>query len=117
MVESGLRAGGTNLYTAVGKGSFQGIIQINGAISLSQGFIFTSMILSAMSVFVIEREYWRASLWALTASVLSYFGIIHAYSLTNLGIGNKFGFGAATEFAVCYAIISIFLLILHTRDR
>jgi len=34
-----------------------------------------------------------------------------------LGIGNKFGFGAAMEFAVCYAIISIFLLILHTRDR
>jgi len=48
---------------------------------------------------------------------MSYFGIIHAYSLTNLGIGNKFGFGAAAEFAVCYAIVSVFLLILHFRDK
>src|SRR3989337_2245840 len=117
MVESGLRAGGTNLFTAVGRGSFQGVMPINGAISLSQGFIFTSMILSAMSVFVIEREYWKASLWALTASVLSYFGIIHAYSLTNLGLVYNFKAGAATEFAVCYAIVSVFLLILHFRDK
>ena len=117
MVDSGLRVGGTNLFTAVVKGSFQGVIPINGAISLSQGFIFTSMLLSAMSVFVIEREYWKASIWALTASAMSYFGIIHAYSLTNLGIGNKFGFGAAAEFAVCYAIVSVFLLILHFRDK
>ena len=117
MVESGLRAAGTNLFTAVGRGSFQGVMPINGAISLSQGFIFTSMILSAMSVFVIEREYWKASLWALTASVLSFFGIIHAYSLTNLGIGNKFGFGAATEFAVCYAIVSVFLMVLNLKSK
>jgi len=117
MVDSGLRAAGANLYTAVSSGSFQGIIPINGMIALSQGFIFTSMILSAMSVYVIEREYWKASLWAFSASIMSYFGIIHAYSLTSLGIGNKFGIGAATEFAVCYTAVAILLIILHLRNR
>lgn len=115
MVESGLRAAGTNLYNTVNSGSFQGILQINGAIALSQGFIFTSMILAAMSVNVIERDYWKASLWAFTAAVMSYLGIIHAYSLTGSGIAYKFGLGAATEFAVCYAAVAVFLLFLHVR--
>ncbi|MEK6589636.1 MAG: NCS2 family permease [Nitrospinota bacterium] len=117
MVDSGLRAAGTTLYNAVGNGSFQGIMPIHGVISLSQGFIFTSMILSAISVYVIEHEYWKASLWAFTAAVMSFFGIIHAYTLTNAGIGNKFGIGAAPEFSLCYAIIAIFLLILYGRAK
>jgi len=52
MVDTGLRAAGTNLYNTVNSGSFQGIMPITGAISLSQGFIFTSMILAAMSLFM-----------------------------------------------------------------
>src|SRR3989337_2367261 len=39
MVDAGLRAGRTHLYTAVGNGSFQGVIPITGVISVSQGFI------------------------------------------------------------------------------
>lgn len=117
MVESGLRAAGTNLYNAVNSGSFQGVLQIQGAIALSQGFIFTSMILAAMSVYAVEREYWKASLWALSAALMSYFGIIHAYSLTPSGITYNFGFGAATEFALCYGAVALFLLILQTLHR
>jgi AGZA family xanthine/uracil permease-like MFS transporter len=117
MVDSGLRAGGTNLYTAVGNGSFQGVIPITGVIAMSQGFIFTSIILSAMSVYAIEQEYWKASLWALTAAGMSYFGIIHAYSLSETGVGNKFGLGAATEFAVCYIAVAMFLLFLYVRGK
>lgn len=117
MVESGLRAAGTNLFNTVGNGSFQGVIPISGAIALSQGFIFTSMILAAMSVYVIEHEYWKASLWAFAAAALSYFGIIHAYSLTGSGIAYNFTAGAATEFAICYVVVAIFLLILHGRNK
>ena len=117
MVESGLRAAGTNLYNTVTSGSFQGIMPIQGTIALSQGFIFTSMILAAMSVYVIEREYWKASLWALTASVMSYVGVIHAYSLTQAGLAYNFRAGAAAEFAICYAAVAIFLLILQVRDK
>src|SRR3972149_11828592 len=51
----------------------------------------------------IIRNYWKASLWSFSAALLSYFGIIHAYTLTATGVTNRFGLGAAGEFAVCYA--------------
>jgi xanthine/uracil/vitamin C permease (AzgA family) len=98
-------------------GAFQGILPITGAIALSQGFIFTSMILSAMSVYVIEKEYWKASLWAFTGAAMSFFGIIHAYSLTPAGIGNRFGIAAATEFAIAYTAVALFLYLLHIRAK
>jgi AGZA family xanthine/uracil permease-like MFS transporter len=103
--------------STVNSGSFHGIMPITGAISLSQGFIFTSMILAAMSVHVIERSFWKASLWAFSAAVLLYFGIIHAYTLTTSGVTNRFGLGAAGEFAVCYAAVGVFLLMLQLRNR
>ncbi len=117
MVESGLRAAKVTLYSTVTSGAFQGIVPITGAIALSQGFIFTSMILSAMSVFVIEKEYWKASLWAATGAAMSFFGIIHAYSLTPAGIGNRFGIAAATEFAIAYSAVALFLYLLHIRAK
>lgn len=117
MVESGLRAAKTTLYSTVTSGAFQGIIPITGAIALSQGFIFTSMILSAMSVYVIEKEYKKAALWAATGAAMSFFGIIHAYSLTPAGIGNRFGIGAATEFAIAYTAVALFLYLLHIRAK
>ena len=117
MVDTGLRAAGTNLYNTVNNGSFQGIMPITGAIALSQGFIFTSMILAAMSVHVIERNYWKASLWSFSAALLSYFGIIHAYTLTMSGVTNRYGLGAAGEFAVCYAAVGVLLIMLQVRSR
>ncbi len=117
MVDTGLRAGGTNLYNAVNSGSFQGIMPVTGAISLSQGFIFTSMILAAMSVHVIERHYWKASLWAFSAAILSYIGIIHAYTLTMSGVANRFELGAAGEFAACYAAVGVLLLFLQVKNK
>ena len=117
MVESGLRAAKVTLYSTVTSGAFQGILPITGVIALSQGFIFTSMILSAMSVFVIEKEYKKASLWAATGAAMSFFGIIHAYSLTPAGIGNRFGIAAATEFAIAYSAVALFLYLLHIRAK
>jgi len=84
------------------------------------------MILAAMSVHVIERNYWKASLWSFSAALLSYFGIIHAYTLTAAGVTNRFGpagvtnrfgLGAAGEFAVCYAAVGVLLLMLQLRNR
>src|SRR3989304_9334918 len=72
---------------------------------------------SHVSVHVIERNYWKASLWSFSAAVLSYFGIIHAYTLTAAGVTNRFGLGAAGEFAVCYAAVGVLLLMLQLRNR
>lgn len=52
---------------------------IEGAFALEQGFIFTSMLLSAATVEVIERRFERASMWCLAGAAASTLGLIHSY--------------------------------------
>ncbi len=115
LIETALRKAGSSLYIAAPK--FGGDLYVYGIISLSQGFMLTGMILSAMMVFVIERQFLRAALWTVTAAVLSFFGVIHAYVITPAGAQNKFGFGAARAFSLAYLIASILLVALHYYSR
>ncbi len=55
---------------------------IHGAFALEQGFIFTAMILAAMTVEVIERRFVRAAAWCGVGAVLSALGLMHAYKFT-----------------------------------
>ncbi len=55
---------------------------IHGAFALEQGFIFTSMVLAAATVAVIERRFEIAAAWCLVAAVLSATGIMHGYRFT-----------------------------------
>jgi AGZA family xanthine/uracil permease-like MFS transporter len=56
---------------------------IHGAFALSQGFIFTSMILAAATVAVIERQFVKAGCWCLGGCGLSVLGLIHSYRFTH----------------------------------
>jgi AGZA family xanthine/uracil permease-like MFS transporter len=55
---------------------------IDGAFALEQGFIFTSMILAAATVAVIQRRFWLAALWCVVAAALSTLGLMHSYKWT-----------------------------------
>jgi AGZA family xanthine/uracil permease-like MFS transporter len=55
---------------------------IHGAFALSQGFIFTSMILAAATVCVIERRFVQAGYWCLSGAGLSVLGLVHSYRFT-----------------------------------
>jgi adenine/guanine/hypoxanthine permease len=55
---------------------------IHGAFALEQGFILTSMLLSATTVAIIERKFLAAAVWTWTAAVLSALGLIHSYRFT-----------------------------------
>ncbi len=57
-------------------------VWIHGAFSLEQGFLFTSMILAAAVVCVIERRWRAASLWCAVAALLSAAGFMHSYQWT-----------------------------------
>ncbi len=106
MVETGLRAAGKSLFQ-VGLSRFdQESLAIHGMISLERGFIFTSMILAAIGVALIERRFARAAAWSLAAALLSAFGIIHAYALTPSGIVSRFGFLAAPDFLIAYLLLA-----------
>lgn len=117
LVETSLRKAGTSLFAVADK--FGADLYIYGIITLSQGFMLTCMVFSAVFVFVIERDFVKAALWMLAGSVMSFFGIIHAFTLTATGIQNKFGFGASKPFAVAYLAAAVLLIALHyyTRNR
>jgi AGZA family xanthine/uracil permease-like MFS transporter len=107
MVETGVRAGGKSLYE-VGLAKFsQESLAIHGMISLERGFIFTSMILAAIGVALIERKFASAGGWSLAAALFSALGVIHAYDLTPAGIASRFGVMAAPEFAVAYLSLAL----------
>jgi AGZA family xanthine/uracil permease-like MFS transporter len=107
MIETALRSAGKSLFE-VGLEKFnQAGLAIDGMIALERGFIFTSMILAAIGVALIERRFVRAALWSLAAAGLSALGIIHAYDLTAAGVVNRFGLLAAPEFAAGYVMLAV----------
>ncbi len=83
----------------------QADIWIHGAFVLEQGFIFTAMILAALTVAIIERQFSKAALWSVSASVLSVSGLIHSYrwavSDTTLSLT------PAWEWALAYALMAL----------
>lgn len=115
LIETALRKAGTGLFDIAPK--FGGDLYVYGIISMSQGFMISCMVLSAMMVHVVERQFFKAAIWTATAALLSFFGVIHAYVLTPAGVQNRFGFGAAKDFAAAYLIAALLLVALHYYNR
>ncbi|MES0491925.1 MAG: NCS2 family permease, partial [Leptospirales bacterium] len=82
-------------------------MNIGGLIALDRGFIFTSMILAAMTVAVIEKKFTTAALWSLAAAVLSAIGLIHGYAFDAAGnVINAYGPSATWPFVIGYVSIA-----------
>lgn len=84
---------------------------MNGLISLSQGFLLTSMIWASVCVFIIEKDFLKAFYWSLAAGVFASIGVIHSYSLKGNAVLNNFTFPAFTEFSIAYAILALLFLL------
>lgn len=115
LIETALRKVGVSLAEAAPK--FGDDLFIYGIIALSQGFILSCMLLSAMMVFVVERQFLKAAVWTAVAALLSFFGVIHAYQLTPTGVQNHFGVGAANDFALTYLGAALLMVALHGYRR
>jgi len=98
LIETTLRVAGSNLLESLPKSGTQLYLEV--LISLSQGFLITSMLLSAILVFVIERKLLHAAARLMVAALLSSVGLIHAYTLTPGGVQNSFGFWQAPAFTL-----------------
>ncbi len=68
-------------------------------VPLGQGAMFSGIILGAITVYIIDHNFKKASLFSFIGAGLSYIGLIHAPSLT---------FGAAYDFMLAYILIGIF---------
>lgn len=81
---------------------------INGAFALNEGFILTSMILASIAVCVIERQFFRGSIWALAAAMFSAVGLMHSYQWTPAGPTMSL-WHPAWPWAIGYLAIAILL--------
>jgi AGZA family xanthine/uracil permease-like MFS transporter len=54
-------------------------VWLGGALALEQGFIFTSMLLAASTVALVERRFRLAAFWCGLASLLALAGLMHSY--------------------------------------
>ncbi|MET4295976.1 AGZA family xanthine/uracil permease-like MFS transporter [Bradyrhizobium sp. LB8.2] len=75
------------------------------------GSILGGLILGAIGVFIIERDFEKASAFALVGAVLTYFGFMHGEAV---GIGG--GFGVTPSVAFAYAVMAAGLYALSRRS-
>jgi AGZA family xanthine/uracil permease-like MFS transporter len=78
----------------------QGVIY-HGLDVMGGGSILTGLVLGAIGVFVIERDFVKASAFALSGAVLTYFGFMHGEAV---GIGG--GLGVTPPVALAYAVVA-----------
>jgi AGZA family xanthine/uracil permease-like MFS transporter len=78
----------------------QGVLY-HGLEVMGGGSILAGLVLGAIGVFIIEREYVKASAFALSGAVLTYFGFMHGEAV---GIGG--GFGVTPSVALAYAVVA-----------
>jgi AGZA family xanthine/uracil permease-like MFS transporter len=78
----------------------QGVIY-HGLEVMGGGSILAGLILGAIGVFVIERDFTKASSFASAGAVLTYFGFMHGEAV---GIGG--GLGVTPAVALAYAVVA-----------
>jgi AGZA family xanthine/uracil permease-like MFS transporter len=113
MAKNGLRAAGVGVpggpaFSPALIDAFQASdTWIHGAFALEQGFIFTSTVLAATTVAIIERRFGQAALWCGVGAGLSACGLVHAYRWTPGD--TAIALSPAWEWAIGYAIMSALL--------
>ncbi len=122
MTQLGMRVGGqvgpgVDLSAVVRGLGATSIPWIHGLLSLKAGFMFTAVFLSAMAVFLIEREFHRAALWALGASAFAAAGLMHSYSLAPTAVREEMRPGFAWQAAAGYLGLAVVFALVGWWNR
>lgn len=88
-------------------------LQLDGLVALSQGFMVTCMVWSAVSAHLIDRAFRRAAVWALIGAVAAFFGFVHAGSLTPAGGVYDIGIATGWRWTVGYVLCALFFLVVE----
>ena len=88
-----------------------------GMIALERGFIFTSMILAAISVFLIDKDFLNAAWWSLAGLVLSFFGVIHTYQFEGNDITSDVGFAAGLSYSLGYLAFFLIFILFYVYEK
>jgi AGZA family xanthine/uracil permease-like MFS transporter len=100
LIDGALGAAGTTA-AAVGfdKMAMQGVVY-HGLEVMGGGAILSGLVLGAIGVFIVDREFVKASAFALAGAVLTFFGFMH---------GEAVGFAVTPSVALAYAMVAAFL--------
>jgi AGZA family xanthine/uracil permease-like MFS transporter len=115
LLKQGYLGAGTTISAEVAKG-----VSINGFMgmaALESGFIFASMILAAISVFLIDRDFLKAALWSLAAGVMSFFGVIHSFAFVGNETIQVYGWNVGGKFAFGYLCFTVIFVAFHLWRR
>jgi len=86
-------------------------LQLDGLVALSQGFMVTCMVWSAISAHLIDGAFRRAAGWAAIGATAAFFGFVHAGSLTPAGGVYDIGIGTGWRWSVGYLLCAVFFLV------
>ena len=75
-----------------------------GLVAIGQGAMFTALIWGAITVFIIERNFFKAAVFSGVGAILSFIGIMHA---------PKLALNAAPEYLLGYLIMAGLFVFFH----
>lgn len=100
-IDNALGAAGTNA-AAVGMDKLSQVgVLYEGLAVLGGGAILGGLVLGAIGVFIVERQFTKASAFALAGAVLTFFGFMH---------GEAIGFASSPAVAASYAAVAVLLM-------
>src|SRR5215475_11279364 len=103
LIDGALGAAGTNA-AAIGMEKLGQVgVLYHGLEVLGGGSILTGLVLGAIGVFIIEKQFAEASAFALSGAVLTFFGFMH---------GESVGLAVTPTVAIAYVIMAVFLFAL-----
>ncbi|HOW81083.1 MAG TPA: NCS2 family permease [Spirochaetota bacterium] len=81
---------------------------IKGILVFSEGSLFSAMFLTAVGVYLIEKDFLRAFAWTIPLVVFSFFGLIHS---------SEIGFGMAGMVPLGYMFFALVMILLYFFNK
>jgi AGZA family xanthine/uracil permease-like MFS transporter len=115
MAKNGYRVAGGVFDESVVSAFAKADVAITGGFALEQGFILTAMCFSAYTVHIIDRQFYKASLWMAMLCLLSALGLVHGYIIN--GADAAFHLSPAWPWARAYGLLTVITLALGWSIR
>src|SRR5687767_2436589 len=92
-------------------------IYLGGAFALEQGQILSAMLLAAMTVFIIERQFAWAGACMLVATAFSWVGLMHSYRWMQSDTVLQPGWGSGRTWATGYLLLALLFYWAAWKER
>jgi len=81
---------------------------LKGIIVFSEGALFSAMFLTAVAVYMIEKDFLKSFFWTIPLIIFSYFGFIHS---------NEIGIGMSGNIPLGYCLFGAVILAVYFYNR